>query len=1038
MSLYGALFGGVSGLRAQSSKIGVISDNIANVNTIGYKGGTAKFSSLVVNSNAAGSYQTGGVRGGTLQNISKQGLLQSTESATDIAISGAGFFVVKSVAESDVASTPLYTRAGSFTQDSLGNFINSQGFYLQGWPLDREGRLPGEAGNLNTTSFTNFDSLTTVNVESASGVATATSQIELGANLKAGEKIFPGQSGRISPDINNANNRNQPADAILVGSEYGLASSNSVRRGDGFTVATGNGLQYAYTYGGFTAGRNVTSALSSINYGDGAYDNTSPQNLNATTNIEYSSGSSFILTLPSHGLISGDSITLSGMTAKGNTPASELNAAHTITRLDSNRVLITVSTAHGQTSGTNPTPPTTVLNLDAATNIAYGAGASFIFTSTDHGLLDGDQITLAGLTDKGSTLAAELNTTHTITRLDDDRFSITVTTPHAQTVGTNPGAEAFTATVPVHDLFTADSRQFTGNIMDASSATQTFLGQIGTSGFSATALTFQVTSPTAGTVTFRYTTTAPNTLNGEFNNLTSLASAINSVTGLTARVVGGRLVVAGENANDGVLFSNGDAVGDETRRGIDWVGELDLQNISEGDGRRWASLSGLAAVVEADEGVSASITSPLSSATLDIRVDDPLDTITFNDLAQAPFAIPTGASAITIPAGTYAAGSSIDIVITDAAQPSYLNAGDMVYLSGLNSSTYGFAGGIPNGGPYQVIAKSAGDYTIRITVPQAVTLEGGSFNVASGNKVSVAGESNQGSVLAQLGLVNSLNGGTYTAQTTGALGPQYDPSGSVGKNMASGDITAQFSRNVRIYDSLGSGHDIRFSFIKIATNTWAVEAHVIPESEISTSLVDGQIALGNIVFNGDGTLRSVSASLTNPVTINWRNGSVPSSVSFDMGTSGEPFGTVGAAQIGLSDGLSQFDSGYNVNFANQNGAPVGQLVSVSITEEGVVVASYSNGETQSLYKLPIADFANPDGMRAVTGNVFTQTRESGEVNLRESGTNGTGSVVAAALEQSNVDLAEQLTEMIVAQRAYQANTKVIKTSDELLEQLNQI
>ena len=142
--------------------------------------------------------------------------------------------------------------------------------------------------------------------------------------------------------------------------------------------------------------------------------------------------------------------------------------------------------------------------------------------------------------------------------------------------------------------------------------------------------------------------------------------------------------------------------------------------------------------------------------------------------------------------------------------------------------------------------------------------------------------------------------------------------------------------------------------------------------------------------------------------------------------------------IGRSDGLSQFDSGYNVDFANQNGAPVGQLVSVSITEEGVVVASYSNGETQALYKLPIADFANPDGLRAVTGNVFSQTRESGEVNLRESGTNGTGSVVSAALEQSNVDLAEQLTDMIVAQRSYQANTKVIKTADELLEQLNQI
>ncbi len=184
MSLYGALFGGVSGLSAQSSKIGAISDNIANVNTIGYKQATATFSSLVVNSSSAVSYQTGGVRAGTRLDIDKQGLLQSTQSSTDLAISGGGFFVVRAVPDGSgggTATTPLYTRAGSFTPDSLGNFVNAQGFFLQGWPLDRNGLLPGEVGNLNTTAFTNFDSLRPVNVESASGVAQGTSTISLGA-----------------------------------------------------------------------------------------------------------------------------------------------------------------------------------------------------------------------------------------------------------------------------------------------------------------------------------------------------------------------------------------------------------------------------------------------------------------------------------------------------------------------------------------------------------------------------------------------------------------------------------------------------------------------------------------------------------------------------------------------------------------------------------------------------------------------------------------------------------------------------------------
>jgi flagellar hook protein FlgE len=270
------------------------------------------------------------------------------------------------------------------------------------------------------------------------------------------------------------------------------------------------------------------------------------------------------------------------------------------------------------------------------------------------------------------------------------------------------------------------------------------------------------------------------------------------------------------------------------------------------------------------------------------------------------------------------------------------------------------------------------------------------------------------------------------------LGPIYDPTGAVGENMASGDITAQFSRNVRVYDSLGTGHDVTFSFLKTAENTWAVEVYVTPPSDVNSTLANGQVATGNITFNGDGSLRSVSAGLTQPLNINWTNGSTSSSIALDLGTAGQPFGTVGATTTGETDGLSQFDSSYNVNFANQNGAPVGQLVSVAIDDTGTVIASYSNGQTQKLYQLPLASFANPDGLDALSGNVYSETNTSGEVNLREAGTNGTGTIVSASLEQSNVDLATQLTDMIVAQRSYEANTKVIKTVDDLLEALNQI
>lgn len=948
MSLYGALFGGVSGLRAQSSKIGVISDNIANVNTIGYKQGQATFETLVVNSSGGVSYTTGGVRGGSRINVDKQGLLQSTESPTDIAMSGKGFFVVRGTSnteDSAANSTPLFTRAGSFRQDATGNFVNNQGFFLQGWPLDREGRLPGEAGNLNTTSFANFDSLVNVNVESVTGVSQATTVVKLGANLDAGEAVFSGSAGNISPDINTPNNRGLASDAILVGAEYNLAAADSLQRGDRFDISTGLGLQYTYEYGGYTVGRKATVTGGSLNAGDNGVDNTALRSLPAATNLVTQGTNSFDVVVPSHGLITGDTITLAGFAAAvSGVPAAQLNATHTVTYVDANTVRITVAAAHA------------------------GAG-----------------------------------------------------------LNVGPGG------------VTADIRQYSGNVFDAVSSTQAFLAQIGVTDFTPGALTFSITAPTSGTRTFTYTTSSPNSLSGEFNSLNSLANAINQVTGLTARVVDNRLVVGAEDASEQVTFANGDVGGtplaSPPKRGINWISELGFADIATGI-RRFSNLDGLSKIVTADEGVTATISNPLNNATLEINVDDPLDTIQFDDLVDAPVAIPTVGTPISIPAT--AANTSVDIVI-NTAPPSYMAVGDRAYIQGQTSGIGGLAGGLPNGGPFDVIATTAGSYTIRIPasmVPTAVA--GGNFNGTVNGRVSVAGKSNQGSPLAALGLVPSLNSALYTPQSTGVLGPRYDSSGAIGQNMASGDVTAQFSRNVRIYDSLGSGHDIRFSFIKVATNEWIVEVHAIPEDDVNTPLVDGQVAVGTISFNGDGSLRSLSATLTNPVTISWRNGAVPSSVRLNLGTAGQPFGTPGATEIGLTDALSQFDSSYNVAFANQNGAPVGQLVSVAVTEAGVVVASYSNGETQDLFQIPVADFPNPDGLRSITGNVYSQTRDSGEVNLREAGTNGVGTIVSAALEQSNVDLAEQLTDMIVAQRSYQANTRVIKTTDELLEQLNQL
>src|SRR5262249_17744673 len=167
MSIYGAMFSGVSGLAAQSQALGMISDNISNVNTVGYKQTDAQFHTLVTETATTSQYAPGGVRSTPYQRIDKQGLLQNSSSPTDPAIVGNGFFVVNESSTPGVNDSYLYTRAGGFATDQFGNLVTSSGYYLQGWPLDDNGSLPA-----NTTQLTG---LQTVHISNLTGTAKASS-----------------------------------------------------------------------------------------------------------------------------------------------------------------------------------------------------------------------------------------------------------------------------------------------------------------------------------------------------------------------------------------------------------------------------------------------------------------------------------------------------------------------------------------------------------------------------------------------------------------------------------------------------------------------------------------------------------------------------------------------------------------------------------------------------------------------------------------------------------------------------------------------
>lgn len=179
MSLYGAMMTGVAGLSANSQALSVASANIANVNTVGYKTAVANFNTLLASSGTASDAGSAGVYATSGQNITTQGLLTSTQSSTDLAVSGSGFFVVSSTP--DDTTNRMYTRAGSFTTDSQGNLQNSAGLYLLGWRLDNSGSVPSDRNDMQA-----------VNVNSLAGKAEATTKMTVQANLQASTAAYTG------------------------------------------------------------------------------------------------------------------------------------------------------------------------------------------------------------------------------------------------------------------------------------------------------------------------------------------------------------------------------------------------------------------------------------------------------------------------------------------------------------------------------------------------------------------------------------------------------------------------------------------------------------------------------------------------------------------------------------------------------------------------------------------------------------------------------------------------------------------------------
>ena len=286
MSIFGALYAAVWGLNANSNALGIISDNISNSNTIGYKETTTDFRTLVTQSGGPDLYSPGGVQSSPFYNIGQQGVLQAESSPTDLAISGGGFFVVNSSAAGSGAGATWYTRAGNFTVDANGNLVNAAGLYLQGQPLTQAQAAQIAAGGANATSnlltATSPSLLQTVNVAGNAGAAQATGDVSLQANLPASPRTAQAVTSQIYNSLGIAHELDLTFTPTATANQWqvsaGIASGGTTTA----TIAPGDNVVQFNSDGSLNAAGttfNAANALS-IAWDSSVTGATSPQTLN--------------------------------------------------------------------------------------------------------------------------------------------------------------------------------------------------------------------------------------------------------------------------------------------------------------------------------------------------------------------------------------------------------------------------------------------------------------------------------------------------------------------------------------------------------------------------------------------------------------------------------------------------------------------------------------------------------------------------------------------------------------------------------------
>ena len=298
----------------------------------------------------------------------------------------------------------------------------------------------------------------------------------------------------------------------------------------------------------------------------------------------------------------------------------------------------------------------------------------------------------------------------------------------------------------------------------------------------------------------------------------------------------------------------------------------------------------------------------------------------------------------------------------------------------------------------------SGDFTTNIN---------GQLTTLSGNLVM--GYPAVGGVVATNSSLQAINVGTGTT-TPATATTNFSFTTNLNASSAVGDTYSPTPINV--FDSLGQAHSLSVTYTKTATNTWSYNV-TVPSSDLQGGTGSNtSVGSGTLTFNSDGSLATPTAPVTSISIGPFTNGAATMTPTWALANTG---GTL----------LTQTASPNTTSAAIQNGFAAGTLSSFSVLQDGTVQATFTNGQQRAIGQVAVASFANPEGLSLTGGNQYLPTAASGQSVIGVAGTGGLGTVVGSSVEQSNVDVATELSDLIVAQRSYEANAKAITAFDQV-------